>query len=38
MGMICELSPKYAQKLLQNPDDVHHYVDKADTGRLPKKA
>jgi hypothetical protein len=41
MGMysqLHQLSPDYAQKLLQNPDEVHYYVDKADSGRLPKEA
>jgi hypothetical protein len=41
MGMYCELRhlpPDYAQKLLADPDQVLHYVDKADTGRLPKEA
>jgi hypothetical protein len=41
MGMVCELrqlGPDYAKKLLADPDEVFHYVDKADAGRLPKEA
>ncbi|MBO2010520.1 YfbM family protein [Siccationidurans soli] len=39
--MYCELRQitlDYAGKLLADPDQVLHYVDKADSGRLPKEA
>ena len=41
MGMYCELrqlNPAYAHQLLASPGQVLHYVDSADTGRLPKAA
>lgn len=41
MGMTCELrqlSPAYAQKLLQNPDEVAQYYDEASEGELPEEA
>ncbi|MDO7885177.1 YfbM family protein [Hymenobacter cheonanensis] len=41
MGMTCELrqlSPAYAQKLLQNPDEVLQYYDDASEGELPEEA
>ena len=41
MGMHCELrqlTPDYAQKLLADPDQVLHYVERVESGRLPKEA
>jgi hypothetical protein len=41
MGMTCELrqlSPAYAQKLLQSPDEVMQYYDDASEGELPEEA
>jgi hypothetical protein len=41
MGMTCELrqlAPAYAQKLLQNPDEVMQYYDDASKGELPEEA
>lgn len=41
MGMTCELrqlSPAYAQRLLQNPDEVLQYYDDASGGELPEEA
>jgi Domain of unknown function (DUF1877) len=41
MGMYCELrqlNPDYAQKLLADPDQVLHYAERVESGRLPKEA
>ncbi|TVT40475.1 DUF1877 family protein [Hymenobacter setariae] len=41
MGMTCELrqlSPAYAQKLLQEPDEVLLYYDEASEDELPEEA
>lgn len=41
MGMYCELrqlNPTYVQKLLADPDQVLHYAERVESGRLPKEA
>lgn len=41
MGMYCELrqlDPDYARKLLADPDQVLHYAERVESGRLAKEA